>query len=680
MSKRSLQALAAGIFILATPLAGATSRDIAQAESPGKVLQVTVSIVNDGRVAYTVSRQGAKVIAESHLGFILANAPKLDRNFSEASPAETSSHDDSWEQPWGEWKTIRNHYTQLQVHLKDAKGRGLDLDFRVYDDGLGFRYAFPDQAALRRVEITEELTEFNIAEPGAIAWWIPADEWDYNEQLYRKQPVTEVGLAYTPMTVRTPSALHIAFHEAALVDYSAMALRHVEGQLFRASLSPSAQGPAVVRTAPFNTPWRTMIVADDAPGLYMSHLELNLNEPNKLPDIQQWFKPFKYVGIWWAMHLDQASWGAGPRHGATTANAKKYVDFAAANGFRGVLIEGWNTGWNGDWFANGKDFDFTHATPDFDLEAVAAYAKSKGVHIIGHHETGANIAVYEPQMGAAFDLDQRLGIDAVKTGYVADQGGVQARAADGSIRYEWHDGQVMARHHLLVVTEAAKRHIGIDAHEPIKDTGLRRTYPNWVSREGARGQEYNAWGQPPNPPEHEVDLVFTRMLSGPMDYTPGVISLQGKKQPIAGTVARQLALYVVLYSPVQMAADLPENYAAQPGPFQFIKDVPTDWSDTRLLQGAVGEYAVFARKDRNSESWYLGAISGASARTLALKLDFLKPGVKYTAQLYRDDEHADLKANPRAISIEQKVLTSKDSLSLWLASGGGVAIRFVPRR
>ena len=409
----------------------------------------------------------------------------------------------------------------------------------------------------------------------------------------------------------------------------------------------------------------------------MSDLILNLNEPNKLGDVS-WFKPYKYVGIWWEMHLGTSSWASGPKHGATTANAKHYIDFAAKNGFRGVLIEGWNQGWDGDWFANGESFSFTKPYPDFDLKAVTDYARSKGVHLIGHHETSANIAHYEAQLGDALDLYARLGVDSVKTGYVADAGGVKALGADGKIHYEWHDGQVMSRHHLHVVTEAAKRHIAIDAHEPIKDTGLRRTYPNWVAREGARGMEYNAWGDPPNPPEHEANLVFTRMLGGPMDFTPGVLSLVGRGgQAIQSTIAKQLALYVVIYSPIQMAADLPENYAKYPGPFQFIKDVPADWSDTRVLNGEVGDYVTFARKDRNSDDWYLGSVTDENARALMVSLDFLDDGRDYLAQIYRDGDDADWRTNPHAIVIETRKVRRGDVMELRLAPGGGEAVRLV---
>jgi len=393
-----------------------------------------------------------------------------------------------------------------------------------------------------------------------------------------------------------------------------------------------------------------------------------------------WFKPAKYVGIWWAMHLGVWTWGSGPQHGATTANARRYIDFAAQNGFRGVLVEGWNVGWDGDWFANGETFSFTQPYPDFDLEGLAEYAKQKGVHLIGHHETSADIAHYEPQLAAGLDLYQRLGIDSVKTGYVADAGGVKALGADGKIHFEWHDGQVMSRHHLEVVTEAAKRHIAVIAHEPIKDTGLRRTYPNWISREGARGMEYNAWGNPPNPPEHEANLVFTRMLSGPFDFTPGVLSLKGKGgRPIQSTLAKQLANYVVLYSPLQMAADLPENYRKFPAPFQFIKDVPTDWAQTLVPNGEVGDYVTIVRKDRNSDDWYLGSVTDENARTLEVRLDFLDAGRSYRAQIYRDGANADFRTHQFAIAIERRSVRRGETLQLKLAPGGGQAIRFQAR-
>jgi len=666
--------LLSGLCLLA--LAGfAQAQTPVSVASPDGALRVELRVNNEGRPEYSIHRAGHLLVDWSRLGFILADQPKLERNFEIANSA-ARAFDDTWEQPWGERRFVRNHGNELRVTLNEKTDvrRALIVVFRVFDDGVGFRYEFPDQLQLRAVNIVEELTEFAIAEP-ATAWWIPGGEWNRYEYLYNKTPLAEVAQAHTPLTLKTQSGVHIAIHEAALVDYSAMWLRRVSGQRLKAVLSPSSSGVPVRRTAPFATPWRTLAIAADAPGLYMSNLTLNLNEPNKLGDVS-WVKPFKYVGIWWAMHLGTKTWSSGPKHGATTAETKRYIDFAAQNGFRGVLVEGWNKGWDGDWFADGRDFNFTEPYPDFDLVALAAYAKRKGVHLIGHHETAANIANYEKQLGAALDLYARLGIDAVKTGYVADAGGVQALGEDGQIHFEWHDGQVQARHHLHVVEEAARRHIAVNAHEPIKDTGLRRTYPNWVSREGARGMEYNAWGDPPNPPEHEENLVFTRMLAGPMDFTPGVLSLTGAGgKRIQSTVAKQLALYVVLYSPIQMAADLPENYAKYPKPFQFIKDVPVDWSDTRVLNGEVGDYVTIARKDRNSEDWYLGAITDENPRTLHAALDFLDDGKTYTATIYRDGPGAGFNADGYAIDISTRRVTRHDTIDMPLAPGGGMALR-----
>ncbi|MBV9527588.1 glycoside hydrolase family 97 protein [Sphingomonas sp.] len=674
------------LIFLAAPVAAQTvqqaapsAQAVASVDSPSHVLHVEVTLNPEGRVGYRVTRLGKPVIDDSRLGFLFTDAPEMLRNFAFAG-LSTATSDSSWDEPWGEYRTIRNHYNELTVTFAETSAlkRRMSIEFRVYDDGIGFRYDIPRQPNLTQANIADELTEFAIAEPGT-AWWDDAQEWNREEYLYRRTPVEEVGFAQTPLTIRTASGLHLSIHEAALVDYSGMDLRRVQGRVFKANLMPSSTGPKVTRDAPFTTPWRVIMIAPDAPALYKSaQIILNLNEPNKLGDVS-WVKPMKYVGIWWAMHLDQATWNSGPKHGATTANAERYIDFAAANGFKGVLVEGWNKGWDGPWFGNGSDFSFTQWYPDFDLPAVAAYAKAKGIALIGHHETAGNIANYEKQMGPAFDLYQRLGIHNVKTGYVADAGGIQALGPDGKIHFEWHQGQVMVRHHLKVITEAAKRHITVDAHEPVKDTGLRRTYPNWVSREGERGMEYNAWGVPKNPPEHEANLVFTRMLSGPMDFTPGVLSLMGKgNTPILSTLAKQLALYVVIYSPIQMAADLPENYAANPAAFQFIKDVAVDWDDSRMLAGEVGDLAVFARKARGSPEWFLGAVGDEQERRFDVSLGFLQPGRRYEAQIYRDGDDADYRTNPRSIVIEKRIVTSTDRLAERIAPGGGTAVRFVP--
>jgi alpha-glucosidase len=658
--------------------APARAETVARIQSPDNILEVQIGI-DEGRASYSVSRFGETVIAPSRLGFLLRATEKLERNLTLAHQ-ETRSTDETWEQPWGERRYVRNHYNELRVRFTETikLKRSFDVVFRVYDDGVGFRYEFPDQPQLQDVIIEDELTEFVVAAP-ATAWWIPGGEWNRYEYLYQKTPLDQVTQVHTPMTIRTDDGLHIAIHEAALVDYSSMWLRRAEGQRFRAQLSPASEGWKVRRAAPFNTPWRTVQIADSAGGLYESNLTLNLNEPNALGDVS-WFTPAKYVGIWWEMHLDKSSWATGARHGATTENAKRHIDFAAEHGFRGVLIEGWNVGWDGDWFGNGNNFDFTKATPDFDLEAVAAYAKKKGVHLIGHHETGGAVSHYEKQLGAALDLYQRLGVDVIKSGYVADAGQAERNDGDGVVRREWHDGQWMSRHHLRVVTEAAKRHIAINPHEPIKDTGLRRTYPNWVAREGARGMEYAAWGNPPNPPEHEINLVFTRMLSGPMDFTPGILSLQGRGQAVQTTLAKQLALYVLIYSPIQMVADLPENYAKHMDAFQFIKDVPTDWSETHVLNGEVGDYVTIARKDRNSEAWYLGAGTDENGRVLQVALSFLDPRKTYSAEIYRDGDKAHWKTAPFEFAIEKRKVSSADTLTIRLAAGGGQAIRFVPQR
>ncbi len=651
---------------------------IARAASPGDIIKVEVQKDGMGKLAYTVSRNGKEIISPSRLGFNLANARKLDGGFSLRKQA-VSDHDSTWEQPWGERQFVRNRYRELRVDLeqKSQAGRQLAVVFRIYDDGVGFRYEFPAQKQLPVAEIIDELTEFTVARP-ATAWWIPAAELPGLEEEIREAPLKEIGIANTPLTVRLIDGTHIAFHEAALVDYASMWLRKVDGQKLRAMLAPSPGGPAVVREGAFTTPWRTLQIADNAAGLYMSDLVLNLNEANRLGDVS-WVKPSKFVGVWWQMHLQSGTWNAGPNHAATTANTKKYIDFAAKNGMRGVLVEGWNKGWESDWGHGGADFSFTEPYPDFDLTGLAAYAKSKGVRLIGHHETGANIVAYEKQMDAAYKLYAKLGVDSIKSGYVHEAGSALFPGRDGKPRYGHYDSQEGVRHFLKAVTEAAKYKLSIDTHEPVKDTGLRRTYPNWLTREGARGVEYNAWGNPPNSVDHEAKLVFTRMLSGPMDYTPGVLSLVGADgKTFNSTQAKQLANFVVIYSPIQMAADLPENYEKYPAAFKFIKDVPTDWADTRVINGEVGRFATIARKDRASNDWYVGAVTDGEGRTLPLALDFLDKGKRYTAEIYRDGDSADYRSARRFdLVTETKTVSAGDTLQLRLAPGGGQAIRFI---
>jgi alpha-glucosidase len=474
--------------------------------------------------------------------------------------------------------------------------------------------------------------------------------------------------------------LYLSIHEAALVDYASMVLERTGENTLKADLMPWSDGVKVHRTGPFQTPWRTVLVAETPAQLADSRLQLNLNEPNKLGDVS-YARPGKYIGIWWEMHLNRSTWGSGPTHGATTANARRYIDFAAEHGFGGVLVEGWNTGWDGDWIANGHTFSFTQPYPDFDLAGVASYANSKGVRLIGHNETAGAIANYESQMDAGFAQYAKLGVRVVKTGYVKPNGTIERTAADGSKHNEWFAGQYLVRHHQRVAETAAKYRIAIDVHEPVKDTGLRRTYPNIMSREGARGQEFNAWGDPTNPPEHVTILPFTRLLAGPMDFTPGIFDIkEGSKTDVSkrvqSTLANQLALYVVIYSPLHMAADLPENYLRHPDAFQFIRDVPTDWEQSRTLDASIGDYVVVARQQRGSKDWYLGAVTDEEARSLNISLEFLEPGRGYEAQIYKDSLDADYCSNPVAYAIERKIVVAKDRLQVSMAPGGGTAIRF----
>ncbi|HEY8877147.1 MAG TPA: glycoside hydrolase family 97 protein [Roseateles sp.] len=677
MPTRRILALIALVFCTAAQ----ADDTVATVTSPDKQLVVSVQLGGDGRLAYRVDRAGQPLVNPSRLGLLLANAHQLDGGFKLVGQ-KTIEHDETWEQPWGESRRVRSHYRELLVEFAqpDQGGRGMALRFRVFDDGFGLRYELPAQPQLPLARISDELTEFDIAEP-ATAWSIPAGEALVLEYPVQRSPLAEVGLVNTPLTMRTRSGIHLALHEAALVDYASMWVRRVSGQKLRAQLAPSALGPAVERRGAFTTPWRTLRVAGSAGALYESNLELNLNEPNQLGDVS-WVKPGKFVGVWWEMHLEKSSWSSGPRHGATTANAKRHIDFAAKHGFRGVLVEGWNLGWDGNWVGSASSFDYLKSMPDFDLEAVAAHARAKGVRLVGHHETGGNIARYEAQMDAAYALYARLGVDSVKSGYVTDAGTAQfANPSGGGTHFGFTESQEGVRHFLRAVQEAAKHRIAIDTHEPVKDTGLRRTYPNWVSREGARGQEFNAWGDPINPVDHEVNLVFTRILSGPMDYTPGIVSLDGARgRKLNSTQAKQLALYVVLYSPIVMVPDLIEHYERWPQAFQFIKDVPTDWETTRVIHGELGEVATLARKDRRSEDWYVGAITNGDARQLTLVLNFLDPRRRYRAEIYRDGDQADYRDASHRFDLvtEQRIVKSTDTLPLRLAPGGGQAIRFTP--
>ena len=647
--------------------------------SPDGTISVTVDVNGEGRPFYRVAKGGEPVLIDSRLGFLLADQDKLERRLAVIG-ATRASHDETWEQPWGEQRFVRDHHNELTVRFEEDSDekRRFGVVFRVFDDAVAFRYLSDDTSVGETLHVAEELTEFNIAQDGT-AWWIPGGEWNRYEYLYEKTPISAVSVAHTPLTFRMESGTHVALHEAALVDFAGMWVKRTTGTNFRATLAPTGSTPArAVRNVPFATPWRTIRISDDAAGLAESLVELNLNEPNKLGDVS-WFTPHKYVGVWWSLHLDEETWGSGPKHGATTANVKRYIDFAAEHGFEGVLVEGWNIGWDGNWFFNGAEFSFTESYPDYDFEELARYAAEKGVPIVGHHETSGDVGNYESQLEAGLDLMAARGVKTIKSGYVTDACNLRYVHPDGRETRECTESQVMQRHHLKVVTEAAKRQIAMNPHEPVKDTGLRRTYPNWVSREGARGMEFAAWGVPTNGPSHVPTLVFTRMLSGPMDYTPGVLSLQGRGQPLEMTMARALAEYVLIYSPIQMVADLPEHYAEHPEPFQFIKDVPADWSESRILEAAVGEYVVTARKDRNSEEWFVGGGADEQGRDARVSLDFLDAGKSYRAEIYRDGPTSDYRGDARfEIVIEDRTVTSADTLDLRMAPGGGFAIRLIP--
>lgn len=669
---------------LAALFGAASAAQAGTVSSPDGRITVTIDADNDGVPFYVVVRDGKALVAKSSLGFIFTDANPMRRNFAIENETAAAA-DTKWEQPWGERQWVADRHNELAVTFRETSDalRRVTVRMRVFDGGVGFRYEFPQQNSLPVARIAEELTEFNIASEGT-AWWIPGGDWNRYEYLYSKTPIREVSIAHTPITMRLEDGTHMSFHEAALVDYSGMWMRRMDGTRFRAMLAPSSRGPKVVREGAFNTPWRTMRIADSAAGLVENDLELNLNEPNTLGDVS-YFQPAKYIGIWWGMIRGDWSWAQGPNHGATTGRAKEYIDFAAANGFRGVLIEGWNVGWDGIWFGNGRDYSFTKAYPDFDIEEVTRYAAEQGVHLIGHHETGGNIQVYERQLEDAMAMNARLGIDVVKTGYVADAGGIISCNADiadpcGKEIFEWHDGQRMVQHHLNVVQTAAAHRIAINPHEPVKDTGLRRTYPNWVAREGARGQEYNAWGRFNNSPDHDPTLVYTRMLSGPMDYTPGVLGLVGSQGvPIASTKAKQLGLYLAIYSPIQMAADFIESLAAHPRELEFIRQVPADWAESHLIAGEVGDYAIFARKDRNSADWYVGGVNDATERTVELDFDFLEPGTSYRATIWMDGEGATYETEARHnIAYDTAVVKRGDTMPVRLAPGGGLAIRLEP--
>ncbi|HEY0529191.1 MAG TPA: glycoside hydrolase family 97 protein [Gemmatimonadaceae bacterium] len=670
---------------LVTPLAASVVRaqDSLTVASPDGRNRVSV-MTNQGKLYYGLTRDGRLLLFPSMLGFEFKGAPPI-RDSLRITGSSRAAYDQTWTQPWGEVARVRDHHNELRVSVQEsaAPARKFDVVFRAFNDGIGFRYEVPAQPALGEFVISDELTQFNLADDSK-AWWIPSNRprLDRSEILYSNSPVSVMDSVQTPLTMQTRDGrTFMVIHEANLTDYARMNIAgpRLESRLLRVALAPWQNGDKVRGHTPFVTPWRTIQLADKAADLSPSVIGLNLNPPNAIGDVS-WVKPMKYVGIWWGMHINTMTWNSGPKHGATTANTMRYIDFAAANGLGGVLVEGWNEGWDGNWINNANAFSFTKAYPDYDLPALARYAHSKGVHLIVHNETSGGVVNYENQMDAAYAMYHSLGLDAIKSGYVTDT------SPEGNS----HHSQFMVRHYRKSVETAAKYHIMMDIHEPIHDTGERRTYPNMMSREGARGQEYNAWGgEGGNPPEHEANLFFTRLLAGPMDFTPGIFDIlinrgTGRdRQPYESrprtTLAKQLALYVVIYSPLQMAADLPENYERQPA-FQFIRDVAVDWDTTKVIDGKIGDYVIVARKARNSPEWFLGAITDEDARTFDVPLSFLPRGQKYVAEIYADGPGANWRDNPLAVAISRKNVDASTHLSVALAAGGGQAIRIRPVR
>ena len=679
-------------------------------QSPNGKLSLSFALSGDGEPTYQLSFAGKPVIQKSRLGIELKDGPAFTRGFTVVK-ADTSQKDETWEPVWGEVKQIRNNYKELAVTLQQpsVKNRVMIVRFRLFDDGLGFRYEFPEQADLKYFIVSDEKTEFNLTGDHK-TFWIPGD-YDTNEYTYsttklsevnatRGETATEIAVraviapnaVQTPLMMKTADGLYINIHEAALVNYPAMDLM-VNKQTFGLSshLVPDAVGNKAYLQAPAKTPWRTIVVSDKAPDILASKLILNLNEPSKISDAS-WIKPQKFIGVWWEMHVGKATWNYADvgniklnetdwsklkpngKHGATTENTKRYIDFASKHGFSGVLVEGWNVGWE-DWFGNWKEevFDFVTPYPDFNVTELQKYATDRGVKLIMHHETSGSVTNYERRMDEAYRFMKEHGYDSVKTGYV------------GRIipRGEHHDGQWMVNHYVRVADKLAQNRLMLDAHEPVRPTGLHRTYPNWLACEAARGNEFNAWSVG-NPPEHETILPFTRLMGGPMDYTPGIFQIKldyyqpGKKEQVHTTLAKQLALYVTMYSPLQMAADLPENYERFMDAFQFIKDVAVDWDDTRILEAEPGDYVTIARKAKNKDEWYIGAITDEQARTSNIPLGYLTPKRTYVATIYGDAANAHWQSNPMAYQIQNFLVNDQTVLKINLASGGGAAVSLKP--
>jgi glucan 1,4-alpha-glucosidase len=676
------------VFAAVSNLSGQSKLEI---QSPDKKIKLEVGQNTRKQILYNLHFGKEVILEQSSLGFHLSKPQMVLETFDWLG-VDTLTFSETWKPVWGEVSTIKNHYKSLIVHLKSTSNVLLDIEFRVFNEGIGFRYYFPEQAGFKHFVVKNELTQFNLP-ANHKTFWIPGD-YDTNEYLYNASLLSEIDAlkaanqekdialqsligknsVQTPLMMKSNTGLYINIHEAALVNYPVMHLDLDKTTFTLTShLTPDAVGNKAYLQTPFKTPWRVINVSDKAEKIMESKMILNLNEPSHIED-PSWIKPQKFIGMWWEMHVGKSDWfKAGGRHGANTENVKKYIDFAAANNFDGVLVEGWNQGWE-DWFGNWKEdvFDFVSPYDDYDVKYLSQYAKQKGVRIIMHHETSGSATNYERHIDKAFDFMKKHDMNTVKTGYV------------GKIipRGEHHDSQWMVNHYERVAKKAAENQIMVEAHEPAHPTGLHRTYPNWLANEAARGNEFNNAPTLGLRPEHETILPFTRLMGGPMDYTPGFFQFNlnqydaSRKQKVKTTLAKQLALYVTIYSPLQMAGDFPENFQKYPDAFQFIRDVPVDWDDTKVLSAEPGDYVVTARKKKSSEDWFLGAITDENTRNMEVKLDFLSENTTYEATIYRDGPKASWDKNPQDYVIEKMEVSSKSTLNIKMAAGGGFAVRF----
>lgn len=621
--------------------------------SPNSTLSLSIGIDDGARVWYSLSAGHKVLIAPSTLS--LTNTGGADLLLVTGEPRfEQTSFDETWEQPWGEQRLVRNSYNEISLIAEVFTVR-----FRLFDDSLGFRYELHGKG---NAHIAQEEIEFNVPSQSH-AWWIPALGHNHYEHQFVKTTLPDIDTAHTPLTIELPSDGFLAIHEAALYNYGAMNIIPSESGL-KSNLTPLIDGTAGEVSLPFKAPWRTVIFSETAAGLGTSKVMLNLNDPSKIADTS-WIKPAKFMGIWWAMFINYYTWESGPKHGATTANAMRYINAARDLGITGLLIEGWNVGWDGDWIQNADKMNHMQPYPDFDIHTVTSYAKSQGVDIVGHHETCGNVAHYEFELPAAYDYYRHFGVRYIKTGYVAP------RMTSG----DFHSSQTGVLHYQKTVEMAAERRIMLDIHEPVKGTGIERTWPNLMTREGVMGQEYEGGAIDP---QHTTVLPFTRLLSGPLDYTPGLFNLSGTSRKVHSTLAKQLAFYVTMYSPLQMVADLPEHYQHHLDAFQFIKDVPTNWETTIPLDGVIGDFYTVARKERIGDDWFVGGVSDENERTVDINLSFLDPHQTYKAVIYRDGDDAHWDTKPESYTIDTQTVGNTDSVTVRMAAGGGFAMHISP--